>query len=306
VGRDQALSAPPQGAAISKSPSFPQRPQAATCSSSLALNASNFSRKGFIQSVVKPGLALLFIFAGAFAAGAASDPAELYLSNFSPLRGDKTIASNDTLLRLELDLDGDGQYEVLLSMARDVDGDKGNVWSVYANTTSGYTTAGKITFNPKSFYLGPIDDLGDYGLVTFKSSVGSEGMLAAYLFNGATVREIEIATITRDPETGQLRGQALIDKYMKQAADGAEAVTSTDAATLARKLGMKVDPKGNPPAQPNPYSTSSASDSSSSAGPDQSSPPTSGAESSWSIRWTLLVVILVLAAAGTAFWIKRR
>jgi hypothetical protein len=256
---------------------------------------------------VKLSLALLLIFAGAFTAAAASDPEEHYLSNFSPLRGDKTIASNDTLLRLELDLDGDGQYEVLLSMARDEDGDKGNVWSVYANTTSGYLAAGTMTFNPKSFYLGPIDDLGDYGLVTFRSGTGGEGMLVSYLFNGTAVRQVEIASITRDPESGQLRGQAIVDKYMNQAADGADAVTSTNAATLARKFGLKVDPKGNPPAQPNPYSTSSASDSSSSARSDQSSSAGSKTESSWSIPWTwLIVIIVVLVIAGAVLWIKRR
>jgi hypothetical protein len=270
------------------------------------LNAPNFSRKGFIQSVVKLSLALLLIFASAFTA-AASDPEELYLSNFSPLRGDKTIASNDTLLRLELDLDGDGQYEVLLSMARDEDGDKGNVWSVYANTSSGYIAAGTMTFNPKSFYLGPIDDLGDYGLVTFRSGTGGEGMLVSYLFSGTSVRLVEIASVTRDPQSGQLRGQPLVDKYMNQTADGADAVTSTNAATLARKFGVKVDPKGNPPAQPNPYSTSAPWDSSSSARSDQSSSPGSKTESSWSIPWTwLIVIIVVLVTAGDLLWIRRR
>jgi hypothetical protein len=254
---------------------------------------------------VKLALALLFTLAGSLAAVAASDPVEMYLSNFSPLRGDKTISSSDALLRLELDLDGDGQYEVLLSMARDQDGDKGNVWSVYANTAAGYTGAGTITFHPKSFYLGPIDDLGDYGLVTFKPGLGGEGMLVAYLFNGTAVHEIEITSITRDPESGQLRGQGLIDKYMNQAANGADAVTSTNAATLAKKFGIKVDAKGNQPQQSDRFSAASSPDSSSSseAVPSPSLSPNSKAP--WSIPWMLLVAILALAAVGAVVWIRR-
>lgn len=59
----------------------------------------------------------------------AADPVGDYLSRFSPLGGDRTIYSSDRLLRLDLDLNGDGQREVLLSMARDRNAKQGNVWS---------------------------------------------------------------------------------------------------------------------------------------------------------------------------------
>jgi hypothetical protein len=259
---------------------------------------------------VKVAIAFILALASLSAALGGNDPAQDYLSNFSPLGGDKTIYSSDTLLRLELDLDGDGHYEVLLSMARDQDGNQGNVWAVYANTAAGYTKTGAMTFSPKSFYLGPIDELGDYGLVTFKSAREGEGMLSAYLFSGAAVRDVEIASVTsdsvtRDPESGQLMGQALVDKYMSQAADGVDALTSTNAATLAKQYGLQV--AGDQQTKSIPFSAASSPSSAASSGPDQSSSPSSKTETSRSIPWTLLIVILILAlvAIGAVAWVKR-
>ena len=83
-----------------------------------------------------------------------------------------------------MDLDGDGRDEVLLSMARDHNAKLGNVWVVYTKAPTGYGRIGTMTFDPKSFYLGPIDELGDYGLVTFRPSSDGTGSLSAYLFNG--------------------------------------------------------------------------------------------------------------------------
>jgi hypothetical protein len=258
---------------------------------------------------VKLALAAILVLAGVSAALAQNDPARDYLSNFSPLDGDKTIYSTDTLLRLELDLDGDGQYEVLLSMARDQDGKLGNVWAVYANTAAGYTKAGTITFNPKSFYLGPIEDLGDYGLVTFKPTGESEGMLSAYLFSDTAVRDIDIASGTRDSptvdsDTGRPIGQAIVDKYMNQTADAADAVTSTNAATLAKQYGLKVAGDQQTPSLQTASSPSSPAPSQT----DPSSSPRPPTEAFRSFPWTLLIVILFLAlvAIGGMIWLRRR
>jgi len=253
---------------------------------------------------VKVAIALLLTLAGVSAARGVSDPIQDYLSNFSPLSGGRAIHSSDTLLRLDLDLDGDGQNELLLSMARDQDGQQGNVWSVYVKTADGYTEIGTMTFNPKGFYLGPIDDLGDYGLVTFRpAGSGGEGMLSAYLFNGNTVREVEIASVTRDPQSGQLQGEAMVDKYMNQATDGADPLSSSNAATLAKRYGMGIDGQIAGDQQTQPFSAPSSPDSSSSS--VQSSSPSSKAEASRSIPWALVIVILALVIVGAVAWVKR-
>jgi hypothetical protein len=258
---------------------------------------------------VKAAIVFILALAGVSAALAQNDPARDYLSNFSPLDGDKTIYSTDALLRLELDLDGDGQYEVLLSMARDQDGKLGNVWAVYANTNAGYTRAGTITFNPKTFYLGPIEDLGDYGLVTFKPTGEGEGTLSAYLFNEEGVRDIDIASVTRDSptvdsDTGRPIGQAIVDKYMSQTADAADAVTSTNAAALAKQYGLRV--AGDQ--QTSSVRTASSPSSSAPSQTDPSSSPLPPTEASGSLPWTLLIVILFLAlvAIGAMIWLRRR
>jgi hypothetical protein len=258
---------------------------------------------------MKAVIVFILALASVSAALAQNDPARDYLSNFSPLDGDKTIYSTDTLLRLELDLDGDGQYEVLLSMARDQDGKLGNVWAVYANTAAGYTKAGTMTFNPKSFYLGPVEELGDYGLVTYKLTGESEGMLSAYLFNDTAVRNIDIALITPDSptvdsDTGQPRGQAIVDKYMSQTADAADALTSTNAAALAKQYGLKVAGDQQTPSLRTASSPSSPAPSQT----DPSSSPRPPTEASRSLPWLLLIVILSLAlvAVGGMIWLKRR
>jgi hypothetical protein len=240
-----------------------------------------------------------------------TDPARDYLSNFAPLDRDKKIYATDTLLRLELDLDGDGQYEVLLSMARDQDGKRGNVWVVYFNTPMGYTRAkGRaVTFNPKGFYLGPIEDVGDYGLVTFNPTGDGGGTLLAYLVKELSVQEVEVAIVTRDaptadPETGQPRGQAIVDKYTRQSAVAADAVTSSNAAVLAKQFGLKV--AGDQPPKTNP--SSSRPESTPANGPAEPSTPATQTESSESMPWTLLIgiVVLVLLVIGAVVWVKRR
>jgi hypothetical protein len=250
---------------------------------------------------VKVALVLLLTLAGLSAAHGGLDPAQDYLSNFSPLGGDKTIYSSDTLYRLELDLDGDGEYEVMLSMARDQDGKQRNVWTVYANTPAGYTRIGTINFSSRSFYLGPIEDLGDYGLVTFKPGNDGEGMLSAYLFNGVMVREIEIAQVTRDPESGGLRGQTFVDKYMTQATDGVDPLISTNAAALARQFGLKVAETHS-----SSLSGPSSSRSAASSEPDQSQSPSARTEASGPFPWLLLIAVGALAGIGAVVWVKRR
>jgi hypothetical protein len=254
--------------------------------------------------VVKAALVFILALASISAALGITDPARDYLSTFSPLGGDNAIYSSDTLLRLELDLDGDGQYEVLLSMARDQDGKLGNVWAVFAKTPTGYTKIGTMTFNPKSFYLGPIEDLGDYGLVTFKPTGEGTGTLSAYLFNGASLRNVEITSVTpdtptRDPELDRPVGQAIVDKYMRQAADATGALTSSNAGDLAKKYDLKVAGK-----KPAPTISSSTIPSPSSA--DQSASPRSTSQASRSLPWIWGIIVLVLVAIGWIAWAKRR
>lgn len=247
---------------------------------------------------MKAAIVFILTLASTCAAFGFDDPARDYLSHFSPLDGDRTIYSSDNLLRLELDLDGDGRDEVLLSMARDQNAKLGNVWVVYIKAPTGYGRVGTMTFDPKSFYLGPIDELGDYGLVTFRPSGDGTGSLSAYLFNGVTLRDVEIISVTpdaptRDPDTDRPIGRAIVDKYMSQAANAADALTSINAGDLAKKLDLKI--AGDQETASVPSSVASS--------------PPSETETSRSIPWSLFIgisALVALGAIGVVIWAKRR
>lgn len=266
---------------------------------------SQVERVGFLADMfftsVKLALCLLLFFAGSLAAATLTDPEEIYLSHFS-VNGDRTINSKDVLLRLELDLDGDGQYEVLLSMDRDKDAQGLNSWSVYVKSKEGYSGVGKMSFDPRTFYLGPIDDLGDYGLVTFKPSTGGEGLLVGYLFDGKAVRAVDIAVVRRDPESYELRGQSMVDKYMSRVTEGVDPLIKLNAGTIAQKFGIKVKTVVEGKTQSNSFSA--PTDSSSTIGPAKSSSPGAGNET-WSIPWTWFIVLVLLGGIGGAIWLKR-
>ncbi len=253
---------------------------------------------------------------------AASDPVGDYISRFSPLGGDKTVYSSDTLLRLDLDLNGDGQNEVLLSMARDRNAKQGNVWSVYAQAADGYAALGTMTFNSSRFYLGSIDELSRYGLVTFWPGGGGEGTLAGYLLDGATIREVQVAAVTRDAQNGELRGQEVLDKYMSKAVIGDTVTTSIDADTLARQYGIKIDRRTyrevaenlsrSQQAQPIEAPTTQATTNAqapiiptAAGSPRAESAAPQGATESHKARW--FVVILVIAAVAViAVYLRSR
>src|SRR5438045_665237 len=136
---------------------------------------------------------VLGFFAVVAVASGAADPIKEYLSSFSPLGGDNRVYSDDRLLRLDLDLNNDGQKEVMLSMARDRDGKQGNVWTAYSKDQNDYHAVGGLTFDPSRFYVGNIDEIHRYGLVTFGPSGGGEGVVRAYLFDGSRIREVQVA-----------------------------------------------------------------------------------------------------------------
>ncbi len=87
-------------------------------------------------------LILIFVFLGSLTSHANTSNEEAiikdYILGFGDFAGDRTLYSGDRLLRLDIDLDHDGQPEMLLSMARLRDGGQGNLWSVYQKKGSNF------------------------------------------------------------------------------------------------------------------------------------------------------------------------
>lgn len=142
-----------------------------------------------------------------------------------------------------MDLNNDGQIETLLSMGRDRDGKQGNIWTIYEPTSGGYVDVSEMTFSASGFYLGNIDEIKAYGLFKFGPAGGGEGVLSAYLFDGHNARAVQIASVTRDPKTGELRGQSIVNKYMQKSIVGDTIIKSLDINELAREYGITVDPR---------------------------------------------------------------
>lgn len=176
---------------------------------------------------------------------ATNDPVKDFLQKTPPyIREAGKFYSDDRVLRLDLDLNNDGQLETLVSLARDRDGKQGNIWAVYQARPEGSIEVGNMTFSPSRFYLGNIDEINRYGLVTFGPSGGGEGVLRAYLFDGSSIEETQIGAVTRDQQTRQLTGNAPLKKYLgEEATLGDDIVIVIDADQLAHKYGVAVQPR---------------------------------------------------------------
>lgn len=153
---------------------------------------------------------------------------------------------SDKVLRLDLDLQGNGQIETLLTLNRDRDGKEGNRWVVYKKTDSGYQVVGNMTFSPSRFYLGQIDELGRYGLVTFWPGGGGKGIFLAYIYDGTSIQEQDVAKVTGqvDPATGDRLQSKAEKKYLyDKVTKGDDVLKEIDAKELAAKYGLKIESK---------------------------------------------------------------
>jgi hypothetical protein len=187
----------------------------------------------------------LFIFlAASLNVQAGTDPVKDYLSTFSPDGGDNKFYSDDRLLRLDLDLNNDGRKEVLLSMARNRNGKMGNVWTVYSEIQNGYVEVGGMAFSASGFYLGKIDELGQYGLVNFWPSGAGEGTIYGYVFDGRQITDRRIGEVIMDRQAHTYKGKEILAKYAgENAIVGDSVITTISADELAAKYGIKIEPE---------------------------------------------------------------
>src|SRR6266404_3859050 len=120
-----------------------------------------------------------------------------------------TFHLDDQVYRFDVDLNQDRSNEVLVSSSLDRDGKQGNVFYVYRAAGDGFESIGQIHLSPNGFYLGKIDELNRYGIVTFLPSGGGTGAYIAYLFDGRIISETPLGSIDRNPETGKIEGKGI-------------------------------------------------------------------------------------------------
>lgn len=256
---------------------------------------------------------------------AANDPIQDYLQQPPPYtRVAGKFYLDDRLLRLDLDLNNDGSPEILLSLARDRDGKNGNIWKVYEKSGESFKDVGEFVFSASGFYLGKIDEVEEYGLVSFFPSGGGEGTLFAHIFNGR-ITDIKLGEVVKDPQTKVLKGAALLSKYMgSNAIIGDDVITVIPIDELASKYGIKVEPKtylqalqeglpGSTPIKVTPETTSAPAVRIPSGASASSSKPSSPAispasEPQQKALWVPLLsslVMLVLAVLGVIWYWKK-
>lgn len=193
-------------------------------------------------------LALALIPFGAQAENAPiKDPVKDYVGPFYSEGGDDNIYADDKVLLLEMDVFNDGHTEALLSMARNRNG-RENVWSVYRKTDSNYVRIGGVGFNPSLFYVGPIDNTGKSGIVSFLPGGNGTGTLDAYVLTSGTIQELTLGQVTRDPTTRELKGEDLYDRYFgdnvpKGSVKDESSVKEIAADELGKKYNAKVQKK---------------------------------------------------------------
>lgn len=178
-------------------------------------------------------------------AQAIEDPVRDYLGRFMPLGGgEKRFFSNDELMRIDLDLDGDGLNEVFLSLGRDRNGAQGNGWAVYQNKGVKFEYVGGATFGGGRFYVGPVEEIKRHGLVSFWRGGGGTGVLLAFTLEHGRVTETTIGEVDRDELTGELRGAARFNRYFgKETPANHHEVQVILAPEFERRYGFKVESK---------------------------------------------------------------
>src|SRR6266404_3835937 len=159
-------------------------------------------------------------------------------------RADDRFYSDDNIFRLDLDLNGDGQAETLISSSLDRDGKAGNVWAIYAGSGDALRNVGFATFNADHFYVGKVDEIGKSGLVTFRPAGGSEGSIVAYILENGKVAQVQLGSINREDAASSSTNRALSDKYLSVATTAsAPRPTVIEAAELKTKYDVQVQPK---------------------------------------------------------------
>ena len=177
---------------------------------------------------------------------ASNDPVADFLAEPRPDVRLPGYYPSDKVLRLDLDLQGNGQIETLVTLNRDRDGKEGNRWAVFKKTDSGYQNVGTMVFSPSRFYLGQIDELGKYGLVTFWPGGGGRGIFLAYIYDGTGIQEQDVIKVTGqvDPATGDRLQSKAEKKYLyDKVTKGDDVIKEIDAKELAAKYGLKIESK---------------------------------------------------------------
>lgn len=159
----------------------------------------------------------VFLFTTTAFADVINNPVQHFLATYETEPGDE-------LLKLEVDINGDGRNEVLLSLSKSYAYKSGHLWVVYIGVQGGYTEAKGIgetgevlehpmvSFRPDVYYVGQITEIHRRGIVSYVPGGGGKGYLKAITINAGKVRETDLGEIAP-----QGADKAKYDRYFSKA-----------------------------------------------------------------------------------------
>lgn len=256
-------------------------------------------------------------------ADAVPDPVRDYLSQALSQNGYlERFYSDDKVLILEVDLNGDRANEKLVCLTRDNSARAGNNWMAYRRVGDLYEPISRVTFSSSRFYLGRVEEIGGYGLLNFWPSGAGEGGFIAYTYDGSTIRKTQVGTIVMDRQTYELKGGELLGKYFGETATLGDRITTViTAQEFGAKYGIEIDPRTHHESvlqylaakdaavvpksivQPKPAANTISTPSTQkvlATEPNKSSPAASEESDHW--RW--IIGLGLVALAGALVWLK--
>lgn len=129
------------------------------------------------------------------------DPVKHYLDENETISGDQ-------LLKLEVDINGDGRNEMLISLSKSNAYKSGHLWTLYIGVEGGYVEAkgtgpngeatedGIVEFRPDAYFVGNYPEKNARGLLAYVPSELGKGFLTFLTINGTQFRQVKLGEIS--------------------------------------------------------------------------------------------------------------
>ncbi|MBU4212157.1 MAG: hypothetical protein L6437_07330 [Kiritimatiellae bacterium] len=126
---------------------------------------------------------IVFVLAVCSAQAQVIDPIRDYADRYG-------LQDQSEIIRLDADINGNGEDEIFLSREGLVNGKAGNIWIVYVTAHGGYEKLDKpITFRRDAFVVDQHPALGRKALLTYRPSGGGKAKLVALRLENNKVKE---------------------------------------------------------------------------------------------------------------------
>lgn len=133
-----------------------------------------------------------------------TDPEIDFIRTSDDVAAEYGVSKKDEIIRLELDLTGDGQPTVFLTY-KGTGSRGGAVWTAYSPTSGGYSRADGLQFREDFIRAGKVDELNPSGGLLVLYPGKGAGNLVRYKFNGGKAIQEDVQKLDySNPDHQQL------------------------------------------------------------------------------------------------------